>query len=591
MYCDTLLYLRKKSILLKEFLAKNPFSCASILLLLSTLFIALRKPSRAYFEGWDFLDSTFVYQYLRAKHVLFFEFGSQIPEVLNGVEIDALGMSDFSFESVSYKIFDPFLANALIEGLTRLLAFIGIFLLLGALGNWKGNHDLVRGLGSLTFALVPWHPHLGMTIALQPWFFLLLSSKYFKKPLLSLPILFILSQNINFALGGFLNLGLLMIYSTYLLLKKQLILKALALLLTGGLGFFIANIRLFHLLLFTDFESHRLDWPTSNSLINLSNFGTFSEKLWSALIKGIPHFGNPQSVRFFLPFRNGSEYWYFGLGVVGFIVLLPILLRLIMVTKSNFGVTRKNDGNLPQRFVFFLILQVSISCFYVSEEIGLTNFKYLSPVPWQFSRVAVLLPTLTCILFAISIGKLMSLMKGQIKNGVIFALFSAIMFQASYSYYPINGKIREVVNFSQVTNISEYFEQSSYLKLKSQLQEISGKKDIVVLSYNLDPMVASFNGFFSLDGYSYNYSRVYKEQFRNIIQSQLSRDISAKRYFDEWGSRAYLIFEGAYPNIDWCAAKVIGAEYVLTKDILKGNGVTFEILVGEIYAYRIDSCR
>ena len=126
--------------------------------------------------------------------------------------------------------------------------------------------------------------------------------------------------------------------------------------------------------------------------------------------------------------------------------------------------------------------------------------------------------------------------------------------------------------------------------MKNQLQEISGKENIVVLNYDLDPMVASFNGFFSLDGYSNNYSRVYKKQFRHIIRTQLSGDMGARKYFDEWGSRAYLIFQGANPRIDWCAANLIGAEYVLTKKILKGNGVTLEVLVDGIYAYRINSC-
>jgi hypothetical protein len=140
-----------------------------------------------------------------------------------------------------------------------------------------------------------------------------------------------------------------------------------------------------------------------------------------------------------------------------------------------------------------------------------------------------------------------------------------------------------------VQSISEYFQQSTYQQLKVDLSE-GDSTPIRVLNYDLDPAVASFNGFFSLDGYSNNYSRRYKEEFREIIRLQLERDPVARVYFDDWGSRAYLIFEGRNPAINWCAASLLGAQYVLSRQELDVDGVSFSVQVGQIKAYRIDDC-
>ena len=121
------------------------------------------------------------------------------------------------------------------------------------------------------------------------------------------------------------------------------------------------------------------------------------------------------------------------------------------------------------------------------------------------------------------------------------------------------------IQSSQLT-IKEYFDSEEYSGLARKLNR--QPSEIRVLSFDLDPMVASLNGYVALDGYVYNYPLEYKDTFRKIIAGELFSDRSLREYYDNWGSRVYLFHRNLPVNeikIDWCAAQDIGAEYILSK--------------------------
>ena len=577
-----------KLLCIRSSISINLFTYLSFSILVIILVFSLREPAQSYFDPWDFFDSTFVYDFLRAKHVEYFAFGTQIPEVLNGLEIDSLGISDFAFSNLVYEMFNPFFAIAIIEFLVRVLAFIGFYLLTGSQKFFKQPSDIARAISSLAFALTPWHPHLGSTIALQPLILWILISNLDKRFIIKLVAIFVLTQNTSFVFGGFFDVILFIFFGLIALRKGRLTLRSVLLTLILIFGFIVANIRLLHLLLFTNFESHRMSWPREERLLEIANFDVFVPRFFDALIRGIPHMGNPQSLRLFLPL-DGHEYWYFGLGIVGYLFICVWTVHFILGIKSFLRFRVFFDLNFPRGFLGLSLVLVMIVAFYIAEESDLTNFNYLSPIPWQFSRVAIVVPTIICCLFAICVDDLVTRLNLKRLGLAITTLFLLLSVQAAYNYYPLNGKIREIIQFSEVQSISEYFQQSTYQQLKVHLSE-GDSTPIRVLNYDLDPAVASFNGFFSLDGYSNNYSRGYKEEFREIIRLQLERDPVARVYFDDWGSRAYLIFEGRNPTINWCAASLLGAQYVLSRQELDVDGVSFSVQVGQINAYRIDDC-
>lgn len=69
-----------------------------------------------------------------------------------------------------------------------------------------------------------------------------------------------------------------------------------------------------------------------------------------------------------------------------------------------------------------------------------------------------------------------------------------------------------------------------------------------VVSVALFPAVASFNGFYTLDGYFSTYPLSYKKRFREIIAPELAKSERATEYFDGWGSRVYIFPAELFPS-------------------------------------------
>ena len=61
-----------------------------------------------------------------------------------------------------------------------------------------------------------------------------------------------------------------------------------------------------------------------------------------------------------------------------------------------------------------------------------------------------------------------------------------------------------------------------------------------VASIGLHPSISLYNGFYSVDGYFVNYPLAYKHKFQEIIMPELTTRPDLLKYFDNWGSRAYL---------------------------------------------------
>lgn len=68
-----------------------------------------------------------------------------------------------------------------------------------------------------------------------------------------------------------------------------------------------------------------------------------------------------------------------------------------------------------------------------------------------------------------------------------------------------------------------------------------------VVSVGLHPTIAQYNGFYTLDGYQAIYPKSYKDVFRHIIAPELQKDEELRRYYDDWGSRAYVFSKDLKP--------------------------------------------
>ncbi|MBN8587707.1 MAG: hypothetical protein J0L94_05230 [Rhodothermia bacterium] len=62
-----------------------------------------------------------------------------------------------------------------------------------------------------------------------------------------------------------------------------------------------------------------------------------------------------------------------------------------------------------------------------------------------------------------------------------------------------------------------------------------------VVSVGLHPAIAQYNGFHTLDSYQNNYEAGYKKNFRTIIANELTHSEKWRHYYDDWGSRCYIL--------------------------------------------------
>jgi hypothetical protein len=148
------------------------------------------------------------------------------------------------------------------------------------------------------------------------------------------------------------------------------------------------------------------------------------------------------------------------------------------------------------------------------------------------------------------------------------------------------GFLQSIADCTQ-TEMIGYYRINQYRQIAA---EIGRPQDTYwVASLDLDPMIAAFNGFQTIDGYADLYSLRYKHSFERIIAKELDRNKTLSDYFRKWGNRVYLFHSPGMPLlIDFCQALKVGAEYILTPlQLGDRDDLTLVGSAGDVRAYEI----
>lgn len=143
-----------------------------LILYVSPLFIL---GENAHIRIHDNLDSNIAwYKVLKNSGQLFGDINAVIPQIINGLPRNAFG-TEFSGIQWLYQLFPTMTAYALSQAITRIFAFIGMYLLLKKHFVRSADAYQIRVWVSLAFAITPFWPSgmlstLGMPLAL--WAFL-----------------------------------------------------------------------------------------------------------------------------------------------------------------------------------------------------------------------------------------------------------------------------------------------------------------------------------------------------------------------------------------------------------------------------------
>lgn len=530
------------------------------------------------FTWHDQLDESMMNYVLTARHLG----QSEIPEMMGGIRASGITPSAILFLPL-FLLLSPFKAFLTAYVFIFICAFLGMYFLVKELTE----SSLLAVATASCFAMLPYYVIYGLSqmgIPMVILGFLYLCRK--KRIPLALGMIALFGFCSHLVLTGYCVLGFALLLILYRLIRKEEVKHCM-------IGFFvllgtyvISCFRLFQEILFGtgDFVSHRVE--------TVSGSQPFFETVWSVLKEGSQHMYGYQGT-LILPmilllaagafFLRGWEkerrtrYW---IALGGFAVLFGIAV-FFGICKSGPVVQWKNAqaGFLRyfqmERFYWLypagwlLELAMMISCWWPIRKEGadgkVPNEKSSDDETsdgqgklWQSEAIL-------CVIFA-----------GILLPVVIKIAANSFFYQNVNQY---NNRTRP--------EITGYITWEGYYSkdVMKQIEEKIGKdkKTYRVAHLGMNPGVSLMHGFYTVDGYSNNYSLEYKHKFRKVIAKELEKVPATASYFDDWGSRCYLFNSQsgtAYMLSKRDQVKYQGLEFDL--DALKDLGCEYLFSAGEI---------
>ncbi|WP_318502677.1 DUF6044 family protein [Bacillus sp. T3] len=471
------------------------FAFLIIFIYLSPLFIL---GENAHIRVHDNLDSNIAwYKVLAKSGELFGGFNATIPQIINGLPRNAFG-SEFSGIVWLYALFPTMTAYALSQSITRIFAFIGMWLLLKDhfLVDEK-DKPITVGV-ALAFSLTPFWPSgmlstLGMPLAL--WAFL--NIRKGKKTWGNSLVLTLLPFYASIVLGFFFFLtAMAMLWLWDVLKSKNWNLRFISALAYMTFIFLVVEYRLVYSFLFSVEPNSRDEYFHTNL------------PLWRVMR---------------LTFKN-FLYGHTHVMTGHTLIILPVLvasLILVIIHKQ----WRRN-----RLFIYFFILNFGLSLwyafwFYKGWEPITKRFHFMNT--FNFARFHFLRPLVIYVSFALGLSVLWEYRKGM-KHFVNLLIAAQILLLFLYN---------DEIIYHKKPTVKEFYAENQFQAIKNYIN--MPVEQYRVASIGLHPAIAQYNGFYTLDTYNNFYPLKYKHQFRTIIEKELKKDKRIRKYFDKWGGRCY----------------------------------------------------
>lgn len=471
------------------------FAFFIICLYLSPLFLL---GENAHIRVHDNLDSNLAwYKVLSDSGQMLGSSEAKIPQVINGLPRNAYG-TEFSLIVWLYAIFPTMVAYALSQTITRVFAFIGMYLLLKDHFLKRKEYTLINVGVALAFALTPFWPSgmlstLGMPLAL--WAFLhIRNGKRTWKQFLVLTLLPLYS---SIVLGFFFFLfGMGVFWLVDFIRGKRNYYFLLALIYMTGM-FLVVEYRLVYSFLFDDEPNSRDEYFHARL------------SLWRVIR---------------LTFKNfvlGHTHVMTVHGI--FILTVTIISLYIVITKKLWKEERV--------FLFLFILNFALSTWYAfwfyKGWLPLTKRFHVMDT-FNFARFHFLRPLVIYVGFALGLKIIWNYRKSW-KPYAFFFIIAQIVLLLGFN---------DEVIYHKKPSVKEFYSESLFKEIKSYIG--LPQNSYRIASIGIHPAIPQYNGFYTLDTYNNFYPLSYKYEFREIIEKELEKNKTIRTYFDEWGGRCYI---------------------------------------------------
>lgn len=268
-------------------------------------------------------------------------------------------------------------------------------------------------------------------------------------------------------------------------------------------------------------------------------------------------------------------------------LILPIILFLILGAFCKKDVT---DKKIYRIAVANFLLLIVIALFYafchssviVNLKNSMTGFLHY----FQIERFYWLYPALWYLEFALSAAVLWRTPVPGTGRRMLVGKLAAICICLLPTLQLLKVNSGMYLNVNQINNgsgVTGYISWESWFAedLMQEIDDAIGrdKSTYRVAHLGISPAPSLMHGFYTVDGYSNNYSLEYKHRFREVIAAELEKNEEVRVYFDLWGNRCYLfnsitgnymqlkkgntlVYEGLEFDMD--ALRELGCEYLFS---------------------------
>ncbi|MCM3413724.1 DUF6044 family protein [Metabacillus litoralis] len=471
------------------------FAFFIICLYLSPLFLLGED---AHIRVHDNLDSNLAwYRVLSESGQMLGSSEAKIPQVINGLPRNAYG-TEFSLIVWLYAIFPTMVAYALSQTITRVFAFIGMYLLLKDHFLKHKEYTLINVGVALAFALTPFWPSgmlstLGMPLALWAFLHIRNGERTWKQFL----VLTLLPLYSSIVLGFFFFLfGMGVFWLVDFIRGKRNYYFLLALIYMTGM-FLVVEYRLVYSFLFDDEPNSRDEYFHARL------------SLWRVIR---------------LTFKNFVLGHTHVMTVHGIFILTVTLISLyIVITKRLWKEERV--------FLFLFILNFALSTWYAfwfyKGWLPLTK-KFHVMDTFNFARFHFLRPLVIYVGFALGLKIIWNYRKSW-KPYAFFFIIAQIVLLIGFN---------DEVIYHKKPSVKEFYSEPLFKEIKSYIG--LPQKSYRIASIGIHPAIPQYNGFYTLDTYNNFYPLSYKYEFRKIIEKELEKNKKIRTYFDEWVGRCYI---------------------------------------------------
>lgn len=476
----------------------------------------------------DQLDVEVLCYIYQAKYL--FSGENIIPEMMNG--IFKSGMSPPAPLAVLfYKVMPPLSAYIFNQYIVCICAFIGMFLCVYEVLKDEKIALLTAGI----YALIPLHSVHGLSILGQPLLIFAFYGLYKNKHKIgNLLIIAFVTGMSSLALGGYYFVGFACLFELYMIYKKEFFEKKYV-----AVGIFVMTV------LYCAMDKDLLlqvIGVLDNVVVHREEFVMHSlpmlETFLDTMIVGGQHARD-----YHIPIFVVSTIFVI-LGIVGRKRIkeeLKLYYRLLFVFYS-----------LNTAFALFQVFWYSEMIIALRNDVGgifkyfqLNRFYWASPTLWYFILAICAYIIIHGVWGFEDVAK-PSLTLHQEKRVKTVGIVAAFLVFAStgiivLKYSAFNYNMQKLVygESYEAMTWGDFYAEDVFEEIDAFIGE--PKENYGVASLGIYPAAALYNGFYCIDGYSNNYPLSYKQEFRKLIAGEIEKSEAIRVYFDEWGSRCYLL--------------------------------------------------